>query len=96
MEVWRSYDWDPATYLEGAPQEAVLGVEAQIWTETLTDSTAIEAMAFPRLLGAAEIGWSPAAARDRETYRVRLAAQGPRLTALGIDFHRSPQVDWGP
>ncbi|WP_435855585.1 beta-N-acetylhexosaminidase [Streptomyces microflavus] len=96
VEVRRSYDWDPATYLEGAPQEAVLGVEAPIWTETLTDSTEIEAMAFPRLLGAAETGWSPAAARDWETYRVRLAAQGPRLTALGIDFYRSPQVDWGP
>ncbi|MFD3410776.1 beta-N-acetylhexosaminidase [Streptomyces cyaneofuscatus] len=96
VEVRRSYDWDPGTYLEGAPQEAVLGVEAPIWTETLTDSTEIEKMAFPRLLGAAEIGWSPAAARDWETYKVRLAAQGPRLTGLGIDFYRSPQVDWGP
>ncbi|MYW28952.1 family 20 glycosylhydrolase [Streptomyces sp. SID2119] len=40
--------------------------------------------------------WSPAAARDWETYRVCLAAQGPRLTELGIGFYRSPQVDWGP
>ncbi|NDZ64094.1 family 20 glycosylhydrolase [Streptomyces cyaneofuscatus] len=95
VEVQRSYDWDPGTYLEGAPQEAVLGVEAPLWTETLTNSTEIEAMAFPRLLGAAEIGWSPAAARDWETYKVRLAAQGPRLTELGIGFYRSPQVDWG-
>ncbi|KAB2591824.1 family 20 glycosylhydrolase [Streptomyces arboris] len=96
VEVRRSYDWDPGTYLEGAPPEAVLGVEAPLWTETLTNSAEIEAMAFPRLLGAAEIGWSPAAARDWETYRVRLAAQGPRLTELGIDFYRSPQADWGP
>ncbi|MFJ4968732.1 beta-N-acetylhexosaminidase [Streptomyces sp. NPDC088755] len=94
VEVRRSYDWDPAGYLEGAPREAVLGVEAPLWTETLTDSTEIEQMAFPRLLGAAELGWSPAATHDWEAYKVRLAAQGPRLTALGIDFYRSPQVPW--
>lgn len=94
VEVRRSYDWDPATYLDGAPASAVLGVEAPIWTETLTDSAEIERMAFPRLPGVAEIGWSPESARDWETYKVRLAAQGPRLSALGIDFYRSPQVPW--
>ncbi|OKI38623.1 beta-N-acetylhexosaminidase [Streptomyces sp. TSRI0281] len=94
VEVQRSYDWNPATYLEGAPEGSVLGVEAPLWTETLTDSTEIEQMAFPRLPGLAELGWSPAATHDWETYKVRLAAQGPRLTALGIDFYRSPQVPW--
>ncbi|MEV5682184.1 beta-N-acetylhexosaminidase [Streptomyces sp. NPDC052164] len=94
VEVQRSYDWNPATYLEGAPEGSVLGVEAPLWTETLTDSAEIEQMAFPRLPGVAELGWSPAATHDWETYKVRLAAQGPRLTALGIDFYRSPQVPW--
>ncbi|MFJ1589873.1 beta-N-acetylhexosaminidase [Kitasatospora albolonga] len=94
VEVERSYDWDPAAYLEGLPQDAVLGVEAPLWTETLATEAELEQMAFPRLLSAAEIGWSPEKARDWETYKERLAAQGPRLTALGIGFHRSPQVPW--
>ncbi|WUT63718.1 beta-N-acetylhexosaminidase [Streptomyces sp. NBC_00683] len=94
VEVQRSYDWNPAAYLEGVPEEAVLGVEAPIWTETLTNSADIEQMAFPRLVGVAELGWSPAATHDWDTYKVRLAAQGPRLSALGIDFYRSPQVPW--
>jgi hexosaminidase len=51
-------------------------------------------MAFPRLAGAAELGWSPAATHDWNAYKVRLAAQGPRWTALGIGFYRSPQVPW--
>ncbi|WP_405442831.1 beta-N-acetylhexosaminidase [Streptomyces niveus] len=96
VEVDRSYDWDPAAYLAGAGVDpgAVLGVEAPLWSETLSTSDHIEKMAFPRLPGVAEIGWSPQSARDWGTYKVRLAAQGPRLTALGIDYYRSPVVPW--
>ncbi|WST42438.1 beta-N-acetylhexosaminidase [Streptomyces sp. NBC_01167] len=94
VEVRRSYDWDPATYLDGVPQQALLGVEAPLWTETLSTSDHLEYMAFPRLPGVAELGWSPASTHDWETYKVRLAAQGPRFTALGIDYYRSPQVPW--
>ncbi|TXL89108.1 beta-N-acetylhexosaminidase [Streptomyces sp. IB2014 016-6] len=96
VEVNRSYDWDPAAYLAdaGVAPGAVLGVEAPLWTETLSTSDHIEEMAFPRLPGVAEIGWSPQSARDWDTYKYRLAAQGPRLTALGIDYYRSPVVPW--
>ncbi|MFJ9676697.1 beta-N-acetylhexosaminidase [Streptomyces sp. NPDC101194] len=94
VSTQRSYDWDPATYLDGAPESSVLGVEAPLWSETLTDSDEIEQMAFPRLPGVAELGWSPAATHDWETYKVRLGAQGPRFSALGINYYRAPQVPW--
>lgn len=94
VEVRRSYDWDPGSYLPGAPASAVRGVEAPLWSETLSTSAQLEQMAFPRLPGAAELGWSPAATHDWDTYKVRLAAQGPRWEALGIDYYRSPQVPW--
>jgi hexosaminidase len=94
VEVRKSYDWDPGAYLPGAPASAVRGVEAPMWTETLARSADLEYMAFPRLPGAAELGWSPAATHDWEAYKVRLAAQGPRWDALGIAWYRSPQVPW--
>ncbi|MGN9791460.1 beta-N-acetylhexosaminidase [Streptomyces sp. OZ13] len=94
VEVQRSYDWDPANYLPGVPASAVKGVEAPLWTETISTDAHIDQMAFPRLPGVAELGWSPASTHDWDTYKVRLAAQGPRLSALGIDFYRSPQVPW--
>ncbi|MFG2557792.1 beta-N-acetylhexosaminidase [Streptomyces sp. NPDC048496] len=94
VEVQRSYDWNPATYLEGAPEDAILGVEAPIWSETVTNSDEVEQMAFPRLPGVAELGWSPASTHDWDTYKVRLAVQGPRFSALGIDYYRSAQVPW--
>ncbi|MBM2615914.1 beta-N-acetylhexosaminidase [Actinoplanes sp. LDG1-06] len=92
IEVRKAYDWDPHTHVAGVPESAVLGVEAPLWSETLRDLDDIEFMAFPRLAGIAELGWSPS--RDWESYRTRLGAYGPRWTARGVDFYRSPQIDW--
>ncbi|MFC5028278.1 beta-N-acetylhexosaminidase [Streptomyces sp. DSM 41987] len=94
VEVKDSYNWDPATFIKGAPASAVLGVEAPLWTETIVTSADSDYMTFPRLPGIAEIGWSPAATHQWDAYKVRLAAQGPRWTALGIGYYRSPQVPW--
>ena len=93
-DVRDAYAWDPATLVAGVPEAAVLGVEAPLWSETLDSIRDVEFMAFPRLAGVAEIGWSPRAVRDWETYRVRLGAHGPRWVALGVNFHRAPGVPW--
>ncbi|MFF0274799.1 beta-N-acetylhexosaminidase [Streptomyces sp. NPDC094447] len=94
VEVRRSYDWNPAGYLAGAPADSVRGIEAPLWTETLATTDDLDVMAFPRLPGLAELGWSPAATHDWDTYKVRLAEQAPRFDALGIDYYRSPEVPW--
>ncbi|MFF5492134.1 beta-N-acetylhexosaminidase [Streptomyces aquilus] len=94
VEVRRAYDWDPGDYLAGVPGSAVRGVEAPLWSETIVTSADLEYMAFPRLAGVAELGWSPAGTHDWERYRVRLAAQGARWEAMGINYYRSPQVPW--
>ena len=93
IEVRESYDWDPTTFAK-VPDASILGVEAPIWSETMKTMRDVEYMAFPRLPGVAEIGWSPAAARHWEEYRVRLGAQTPRWSALGVNAYRSPQVPW--
>ncbi|MFM9370287.1 beta-N-acetylhexosaminidase [Streptomyces sp. Da 82-17] len=94
VEVDRSYDWDPGAYLKGAPEDSILGVEAPLWSETISESQHIEYMAFPRLPGIAELGWSPASTHDWDAYKARLAEQGPRWEALGMNYYRSPLVPW--
>ena len=51
-------------------------------------------MAFPRLAGVAELGWSPAGGRSWQEYRPRLAHQGPRWDELSVNYYRSPEVAW--
>ena len=75
-------------------EKDILGIEAPIWTESLPSMPDIEYMTFPRLPGYAEIGWTPAAGRNWEGYRLRLGEQGPRLTVLGVNFFRSPEIPW--
>jgi len=94
VEVDRAYDWDPADRLPGVGEESLLGVEAALWSETLRSMADVQMMTFPRLPAIAEIGWSPRAARDWESFRRRVAAFGPRWTAEGIVFYASPKIDW--
>ena len=94
IEVRDAYGWDPATLMPDIPERAVLGVEAPLWSETLVKLEDYEFMAFPRLVALSEVGWSPAATRDWDTFRLRLARHGPRLSALGVNFYRSAQVPW--
>ena len=87
-----AYDWDPATLVSGVPESAILGVEAPLWTETAETIRDLEWLAFPRLPGVAEIGWTAHERRDWTTYRTRLAAHGPRWDVLGINYYPSPLV----
>jgi hexosaminidase len=94
VSVEDAYRWDPATVLPGVAERNVLGVEAPLWTETVASRAAMDYMLFPRLIGIAEIAWSPKSGRSWSEYRVRLGAQADRLAALGIAFYRSPEVPW--
>jgi hexosaminidase len=89
-----AYSWDPATQAPGVRERDILGVEAPLWTETVDSRADLDYLVFPRLIGQAEIAWSPAAGRTWQRYRWRLANHGPRLRALGVAFHESPEVPW--
>jgi hexosaminidase len=94
IEVRDAYDWDPASILEDVTEKSVLGVEAELWTETIPTVDDIDYMLFPRVLGCAEVGWTPQEKRRWEDYSLRLANHGQRLAAMGVKFYRSPQVAW--
>jgi hexosaminidase len=92
VSVRAAYDWDPGGY--GVPEHQILGIEAALWTETLRTVADVEYMAFPRLPGIAEVGWSPQYTHNWAAYRQRLAAQASRWVAMGVNFHRAAGVKW--
>jgi hexosaminidase len=94
IDVPDSYSWDPATVSKDVPGSALIGVEAPIWTETIATIQDVEYMAFPRLAAFSDVAWAQPGGRDWNEFKVRLGAQAPRWTALGINFHRSATVPW--
>jgi hexosaminidase len=94
IEVDSAYMWDPATRVKGIPRESILGIEAPLWTETVTTMDDIEYLVFPRIIGIAEIGWTPSTMRNWDEYKVRLGKHAPRMKALQIDYYKSKQVPW--
>lgn len=96
LEVDKSYNWNPATHIEGIGRESVIGVEAPLWTETIEKLADIEYMIFPRIIGIAELGWTAPTAetKDVQAYLNRMGKFGKRLKSKGINFYLSPQITW--
>ena len=72
----------------------IIGIEAPLWTETVETMDDIEYLVFPRVMGLAEIGWTPTAQRNWDEYKVRLGNHKDRLEALNIDYYPSTLVPW--
>jgi hexosaminidase len=94
-----AYDWNPGGLVTGVTDRSVIGVEGAVWSETLVNMANVGYMTFPRLIALAEVGWSPNARRGlgSPAYRdflARMAAQGGRLMAAGVNFYPSAEVRW--
>ncbi|WP_425236313.1 family 20 glycosylhydrolase [Ulvibacterium sp.] len=93
IPVDTAYVWNPDTY-GGIPKENILGVEAPLWSETISNIDELEYLAFPRILGYSELSWSTEENRDWEDYKVRLAKQAPFLDRMDVKYYPSPLIDW--
>lgn len=91
VELQAAYEWQPR--VPGVPSDAIVGIESSLWTEQVETRSQADFLMFPRLAGHAELGWY-GQGRNFAEYRRRLAHHGKRLMALGVEFYRSPQVDW--
>ncbi len=94
IPVDTAYIWTPENHIDGVPMESILGIEAPLWSETISNIEELEYLAFPRLLGYAELGWSIAENRNWENYKVRLANQAPYLDSLKVKYYRPASIDF--
>ena len=94
IEVDKAYNWDPATLVEGIGRDNIIGVEAPLWTETILNIKDAEYLAFPRLPGIAEIGWTAVENRNWDEYKIRLGNHAKRFKAMDINFYPSELVPW--
>lgn len=91
IPVDTAYIWNPE---ELFPIEHVLGVEAPLWGETIRTISELEYLAFPRVIGYAELGWSTQENRNWEDYKKRLAHQRLFLDANDVNYYKSPVIEY--
>lgn len=94
IPVDSAYVWTPENYHMGIKKENILGLESPLWSETISNSDELEYLAFPRVIGHAELGWSAEENRDWENYKVRLANQAPFLDKMDVKYYPSKLIDW--
>jgi hexosaminidase len=83
-----AYDPVPAELLQGGA-EFVLGVQGNLWGESIQRREHAHYMLFPRLLAIAEVAWTPPALRDWDAFVDRLEPALQRLEQRGIGAARS-------
>ena len=94
LPVKKAYDWDPRTLVPKFDPGQIVGLEAPLWSETIENFDGITYMAFPRIIGHAEIGWTEARKRKWDEYAQRLSFHGPLLEALDVKYYRSEEIKW--
>ena len=93
IPVDTAYNWSPEAY-GGIPLANILGIEAPLWSETISNIDELEYLAFPRIIGYSELSWSIPKNRNWEDYKKRLADQAPFLDRMNVKYYPSPLIDW--
>lgn len=91
IPVDTAYRWFPEDTFDN---KHILGIEAPLWSETIRTIEELEYLAFPRVIGYAELGWTSKENRDWEDYKVRLAYQNEFLKKNNVNFYPSPLINW--
>ena len=94
VTVKTAYDWDPLDFVDDSTEKNIVGVEAPLWTETIKTLSDIEYMVFPRILCAAEIGWSQKSRKNWNDFAARLSLQGSRWNIMGVNYYKSKEINW--
>jgi len=91
LPIEKVYSYEPVP-AELAAERAghILGAQANIWTEYLTDTAQVEYMLIPRLLALSEVLWSEKNLRSFADFSRRLIPHYDRLAAAAVNFRLPP------
>ncbi len=87
IEVKDVFDWQPLKDFESEDLKNVLGIQGQLWSETITNKDFFDEMINPRLATLAEIAWCSKAKRSWVQFRSSLLHNLDYLSKLGWNFH---------
>jgi hexosaminidase len=83
----RVYEFEPIfNELNPSAAENILGVEAPLWTEYVSNRARLDFQTFPRLLAVAETGWTTRENKDFKDFKRRLSDFERRMDYRGIQY----------
>ena len=80
-----AYSLNPAGSLSGR-EEFCLGVQCNLWAETLNDNEELEYQLLPRMIAVAETGWLPSSKKNWSGFYRRLQSHDEILDYLGYTY----------
>ncbi|MFS4417451.1 family 20 glycosylhydrolase [Maribacter sp. 2307ULW6-5] len=84
------YAFDPVVdSMSVAQKEHVLGSQANLWSEYVTNNEESEYMLFPRVTALSEGLWTPKEKKDWAAYAAKIPALFERLEAMNVTYARS-------
>ena len=87
IEVKEVFEWKPVDGYSLNDLENILGIQAQLWSETITNKNYFDEMINPRLAALAEIAWGSEAKRSWANFRSSLKNNVEYLSKIGWKFH---------
>jgi hexosaminidase len=90
LPVEKVYSYEPIP-AELNPEQAkyVLGAQANVWSEYMSNPRKVEYMLFPRLTALSEVLWSPKENRDWQDFEKRLQAQFKRYDLWKANYSKA-------
>lgn len=90
LPLSKVYSFEPnLPELTEAEAKHVLGVQANLWTEYISNINYAEYMAYPRALAMAETAWAAKGAKNYEGFKTRLKGHLPTMDALKINYSKA-------
>jgi len=84
------YDYEPVPKeLDEIEAKHILGVQANTWTEYISDFKKVQYMDIPRIAALSEIAWTPKGSKNYEDFLKRLERQIGRYDYLGYNYATS-------
>jgi N-acetyl-beta-hexosaminidase/alpha-L-fucosidase len=84
------YSYEPIPKeLAADEQKYVLGAQANVWSEYMSNPRKVEYMLFPRLSALSEVLWSPKAQRNWKDFTQRLPVQFKRYALWGVNAYQA-------
>lgn len=69
------------------PDAKLLGVQGQLWSETVRGPESLENLIFPKILGLAERGWNADSTYTEQDFHAVVLKEMPKWDAGGVTYH---------